>query len=156
MFRNFVTISGKDTYLLEFTNCIRKDRNSCTKMQHILSFLDKNNICLGQLLFCEEMQAGFGDQVPKSLRQEESYQTDLQKAGNNDGDQAGLRLNQRRDVGRQGWIRSYGRHRDRRGKNGQEKFSLKLLQLTIKIFTEILFSKVASTAPKNDSKLLTK
>ena len=108
-------------------------------MQHILYFLDKNNICLGQLLFCEKMQAGFGDQVPKSSRQGESYQTDLQKAGNNDGDQAGLRLNQRRDVGRQGWIRSYGRHRDRRGKNGQEKFSLKLLQLTIKIFTEILF-----------------
>ena len=28
--------------------------------------------------------------------------------------------------------------------------------MTIKIFTEILFSKVASTAPKNDLKLLTK
>ena len=99
------------------------------------------------------MQARFGEQIPKSSRQARSYQTDLQKTGSKGGDQAGLRLSQRRDVGRQGCIRSYGRHRDRQGKNGQEKFSLKLLQLTIKIFTEILFSKVASTAPKNDSKI---
>ena len=72
MIRNyflFVTISVKRyPYLLEFTNCTRKGKNSCTKMQHILYFLDKNNICLGQLLFCKKMQAGFGDQIPKSPR----------------------------------------------------------------------------------------
>ena len=92
-------------------------------MQHVLSFWTKT-ICLGQLFFCAKMQARFGEQIQKSSRQARSYQTNLQKTGSKGGDQAGLRLNQRRDVGRQGCIRNYGRHRDRQGKNGQEKFLL--------------------------------
>ena len=93
-------------------------------MQHILYFLDKNSICSGQLLFCEKMQAGPGDKVSKAPRGGKGFQTHLQKTGNNDGDQAGIRCNKHRDFGRQGWIRSYGRHRDRRGKSGQKNFFL--------------------------------
>ena len=51
----FVTISVKRyPYLLEFTNCTRKGKNSCTKMQHILSFLDKNNLFRSAAFLCED------------------------------------------------------------------------------------------------------
>ena len=125
-------------------------------MQHILYFLDKNSICSGQLLFCEKMQAGPWDKVPKSSRRGKSYQTHLQKTGNTGGDQARIRCNKHWDFGRQGWIRSYGRHRDRRGKNGQKNFFLYFCSWPSKISLIFFFQELQVLLLKTTQKLLIK